>query len=136
MNRFLKRLKYEPWSVLLQVSLLSIGVWIAIDMLLSFSANRVDGIYNVLLVLYSRQWAGITNEVAGAGLGALAVWIWEVFYQPMKPDPTRLWMLIFCLLVGLLIVYSLPVPGVLVKIGRIPLMGIVIGVFGKGRAYW
>jgi hypothetical protein len=72
---------------------------------------------------------------AAVGVGALAVYLLKRFYPQVLINTASLWALIPCLLLFLFIKSLLPIPG-LVNLTYPQLLGIIVGVFWKGRPYW
>jgi hypothetical protein len=136
MSNFVSRLKLFPWKELLQIAAVSIIGFVVLDISVTIAIVNSTGIEPVLKLLLP-SFAVLVNQTAGLGLGVLAVAILERFYrQRVYITAGSLWALFFCLLLGLLIVYSLPIPGLIIRgIGQIPLLGLVLGIFWKGRPY-
>lgn len=132
----LRRLKFLPWRSLLQVTALVIASVMFLEFLLSLGL-RVEGVAVGLGLLFTSPWAVITVFAIGLGVGALATWILERLDPPGYISAPTLWALILCLTLGLLIKSLLPLPLLnLVRVDYLQLVGVVVGVFWKGRRYW
>ena len=68
--------------------------------------------------------------------GALGVTLCERWPGKIYLNTARLWALILCLLGGLAFKLLLPLPLELVQLSQEGLIGVVVGVFWKGRPYW
>jgi len=132
----LRRLKFLPWRSLLQVTALVVISVMILEFLLSWGL-RVEGVAAGLALLFTSPWAVITVFAIGLGVGALATWILERLDPPGYISTPTLWALILCLILGLLIKSLLPLrlPD-LVHADYLQLVGVVVGVFWKGRRYW
>lgn len=132
----LRRLKFLPWRSLLQVTALVIASVMFLEFLLSLGL-RVEGVAVGLGLLFTSPWAVITVFAIGLGVGAVATWILERLDPPGYISAPTLWALILCLTLGLLIKSLLPLPLLnLVRVDYLQLVGVVVGVFWKGRRYW
>ncbi|ERT06418.1 putative membrane protein [Lyngbya aestuarii BL J] len=136
MNHWMQRLKNFPWRSLLQSATLSNLIIAALEILLFWGAVHSLAVSNVLKMLFSPPLGIITQIAIAIGMGALAVYWFEIWQQRFLLNSSTLWMLIGCLLLGLLIKSLLPLPSFLVNLSRLALMGILIGVFWKGKPYW
>lgn len=87
-------------------------------------------------MLFSPPLGVLTQVAIAIGMGALAVYWLEVWQQRYILNSSTLWLLVGCLLLGLLIKSLLRLPDFLVDLSRLAFMGILIGVFWKGRPYW
>jgi hypothetical protein len=132
----LRRLKFLPWRSLLQVTALVVVSVMILEFLLGLGL-RVEGVAAGLGLLFTPPWAVITVFAMGLGVGALATWILERLDPPGYISAPTLWALILCLILGLLIKSLLPLPLLnLVRADYLQLVGVVVGVFWKGRRYW
>lgn len=131
MSNLLRRLKFLPWRSLIQVSLLTIVITLVLDFLIALGYFQSALIQSAL----NSPLAVIFAAAAGAGMGALAVYLLELQRQVMINTST-LWALIFCLVLGLVLKALLRLPAILVGLDDIQLIMIVVGVFWKGRPYW
>lgn len=142
MNNPLRRLKYLPWRSLFIIAGITFVIVIAIELLLGLVFSQLDEgtqlqIVNILRVtLYSPALSLLTVGAIGAGIGALAVFLLETLENRISINVSVLWSLILCLVIGLIIRNYLPIPALLTDVNQIQLVGIILGVFWKGRRYW
>jgi hypothetical protein len=87
-------------------------------------------------MLFSPPLGVLTKVAIAIGMGALTVYWLEIWQQRFLLNSSTLWALVGCLLLGLFIKSLLPLPTFLVDLSSLGLMGILIGVFWKGRPYW
>jgi hypothetical protein len=82
-------------------------------------------------------WSLLVMSGVGIGIGALAVILVETLCPRLAIHSSTLWALVLCLLLGLWIKLLLYLPGLfVVSFSQSLLVGLVLGVFGKGRRYW
>lgn len=70
------------------------------------------------------------------GIGALAVYLCERWLPQVLLNTSSLWALVLCLLLGLVLKSLLPLPSLLLDLSQFTLVGVIVGVFWKGRPYW
>lgn len=127
----LRRWKYQPWRSLLQVSGLTILIVIFLELLLSL-ADR----YGMLLKLYRPPLGTIISFTTAVGVGAFAVYLLDRFYHQVFLTTASLWALVPCLALVIFLKSLLPVPPLIVHLSYLDLIGVIVGVFWKGRPYW
>ncbi len=133
MSDFLRRLKILPWREMLQIAAIVNLTVLGIELFLVWG-TRIPAISNALMLLYSSL--GILVPVAIAvGMGALAVYLLEYWQQQFILNQANLWLLVFCLFLGVFFKCLLLSP-VLISLSQATLIGIAVGVFWKGRPYW
>ncbi|HEY9832490.1 MAG TPA: hypothetical protein V6D26_18030 [Stenomitos sp.] len=131
----LRRLQYLPWRSLLQVSGLTFILVTLVEFFLSLGTLHSPLIRNALSLLFAPPLGILIFVAAAVGVGALAVYLLERLYPQIFINRASLWALIPCLLLFLLLKSLLPIPG-LVNLTYPQLLGIIVGVFWKGRPYW
>jgi len=133
----LDQLKRLPWRSLLQVAALT-TVIIAVGEAILFWAFSESFISRNLLKLLLYGPFGILMPVAAAiGLGALAVYLLERQCTQVSINSSNLWALVPCLLLTLWLKSLLPLDSFgLLSLSQPVLIGIIVGVFWKGRPYW
>ncbi|KKD37442.1 peptide chain release factor 1 [Limnoraphis robusta Tam1] len=136
MNHWMQRLKNFPWRSLLQSATLSNLLIAALEILLFWGVVHSPVVGNVLKMLFSPPLGVLTQVAIAIGMGALTVYWLEIWQQRFLLNSSTLWALVGCLLLGLFIKSLLPLPTFLVDLSSLGLMGILIGVFWKGRPYW
>ena len=136
MSNFLRRLKLLPWREMLQIAALVNCIVIGLELFLAWGFTQSRVIRNILTLLYS-PYLGILIPIAAAvGMGALAVYFLEYWNQQFLLNRTNLWVLVLCVLLGLVLKSFLPIPALLASLSEAALIGVTVGVFWKGRPYW
>lgn len=137
MNNPWRNLKLLPWRLLVQVSIWTLLIAMVIDFLLILGFMQSTIIRDTLAVaLLSPPWSFLAILAAGIGIGALAVYLLERLYGQVLINTSTLWALIFCLILGLALKLLLPLESVLTSLNETQVIGILVGVFWKGRPYW
>lgn len=132
----LRRLKFLPWRSLFLVSILVTLIVTVLDFLIAVGYTYSGAIKQALNLLYAPTLGIIVDFAIVVGIGALAVYLLEKLYK-FSINTAILWTLVLCLSVCLFVKTLLPLPKVLVmNFDEIKLMGILIGIFWKGRPYW
>ena len=133
----LRRLKFLPWRSLFLISSLVTLIVIVVDFLIAIGYTYSPAIRQALNLLYAPTLGIIVDFGLIVGIGALAVYLLEKLYPNLSINTAILWALVLCLALALVVKSLLPLPKALViSFNEIQLMGIVIGVFWKGRPYW
>lgn len=132
----LRRLKFLPWRSLLQVSALTTIILIVIEFLLTIGYTQSPAINRTLDFLYTGSLGLLMTFVTAIGVGAMAVYLLERFYQQVIINTANLWALVLCLAVFLLLKSLLPLMPILISLDQLQLVGIILGIFWKGRPYW
>ncbi|MCY7276879.1 MAG: peptide chain release factor 1 [Phormidesmis sp. CAN_BIN44] len=137
MNDPLRRLKFLPWIPLLQISLIAVLIAITLDVLLTRTAVAVPVILNLLSKLLSSPISVLIRLAVPVGIGALVVAILERWFRQVIITNATLWALVPCVALWLFLKSLVPIPTALVPdIGIVSLVGVVLGIFWKGRPYW
>ncbi|PSB19707.1 peptide chain release factor 1 [Phormidesmis priestleyi ULC007] len=137
MNDPLRRLKFLPWISLLQISLITVLIAIAFDVLLTQTAASVPVISNLLTKMLSSPIGVLIELAVPLGIGALAVAVLERWFRQVMITNSTLWALIPCVALWLLLKSFVPFPTAMVpEVNVVSLIGVVVGVFWKGRPYW
>ncbi|MDA0672834.1 MAG: peptide chain release factor 1 [Cyanobacteria bacterium] len=126
------RLKTLPWLVLLQAAALTVVAASLLDLLLAIALLNLpqpptflNGISGLLLVL-----------LAAGGIGVLAVTVMETIFARVLLNQGVLWALLVCVALFLWLRQWVPVPAVLVGLSYYQFVGMMVGLFSKGRRYW
>lgn len=136
MSNFLQRLKLLPWREMLQISALVNCIVVGLELFLVWGLIQSE-VFRKVFTLLGGSPLGILIPLAIAvGMGALAVYFLEYWQQQFLLNRVSLWVLVLCLLLGLLLKSFLPLPFFLVSLSETALMGVTVGVFWKGRPYW
>ncbi|MBE9161080.1 MULTISPECIES: peptide chain release factor 1 [Microcoleaceae] len=136
MSNFLRRLKLLPWREMLQIAALVNSIVIGVELFLAWGFTQSRAIRNVVTLLYGSSLGILIPFVAAVGMGALAVYFLEHWHQQYLLNKINLWVLVLCVLFGLLLKSFLPIPPLLASLSEASLIGITVGVFWKGRPYW
>lgn len=132
----LRRLKFLPWLLMLQVSTLTTLIVAVLDFLLALGYTQSLVIKRALSLLYSPPLGLLVVFAVSVGVGALAVYLLERLYSQVTINTATLWALVLCLAVCLVLRSLLPIPAFLVNLDETKLICILVGVFWKGRPYW
>lgn len=136
MSKFWQRFQRIPWRELFTVAIASNLALIALELLLSLSVIYSPPIRAFLQILLGSPLGVLLPVGIAIAMGSLAVYIMEKWRQQYLLNRGNLWALVLCLLLILIVKLFIQVPLVLVDLSQITLMGIIIGVFWKGRPYW
>lgn len=132
------QLKTIPWLTLLQCAGLTIAIATALDILLW-----------LLLGQLAQIWSASGGQIAGGaftamllllltagGIGALAVILMEKVFAGVFLNRGTLWALVACLALVLWGKGFFEIPTVFVSLSRFQFIGMILGLFSKGRSYW
>ncbi|MEG3989324.1 peptide chain release factor 1 [Microcoleus sp. S28C3] len=136
MSNFLRRLKLLPWREMLQIAALVNSIVIGLELFLAWGFTQSRAIRNGVTLLYGSSLGILIPFAAAVGMGALAVYFLEYWQQQFLLNRISLWVLVLCLLLGLVLKSFLPIPASLASLSETALIGIAVGVFWKGRPYW
>ncbi len=142
MSNPLRQLKYLPWTSLFIVTGITFAIAITLELLLGLIYSQLDEgtqftIVRILAAtLYSPIFSLFTIGAIGVGIGALSVFLLETIKKLIFINAGVLWSLILCLIIGLIIRSYIPIPALLTDVNQIQLIGIILGVFWKGKRYW
>ena len=134
MSDFLRRLKILPWREMLQIAALVNLTVLGIELFLAWG-TKIPAISNALRLLYSSSLGILVPVAIAIGMGSLAVYLLEYWQQQFMLNQTNLWLLVFCLFLGIFL-KSLLLPPFFISLSEATLIGIAVGVFWKGRPYW
>jgi hypothetical protein len=140
MSNPLQRLSRLPWISLLIAAILT-NIWVfVLEFFLWFGAVRFPSLQNVLNLLFSPPLGMIVTVAIGVGVGALAVYLLEIVYPHLIINTAVLWALVPCLVLAIAIkgltLQSLLLPTSLVGLNETQFLGIILGIFLKGKPYW
>jgi len=130
------RLKLLPWRSLLQVAVLTNLLVIALELFLTLGYAQSAVLRKALFILYAPPLGIISTVALALGVGAIAVYILERWYQEVIINTSILWALVPCLAVLLLVKSLLLGSSFLGSFDETQLMAIIVGIFWKGRRYW
>ncbi|MGV0027459.1 hypothetical protein [Phormidesmis priestleyi] len=133
----LRRLKFLPWTALLQVALVAVAIAVAFDVLITQIFVAIPVALGVLTKVLNSPLSLLIELAISVGIGALGVAILERWFQRIPITNASLWALVPCLALWLLLLSFLPIPTALLpEISIFQLIGTTLGVFWKGRSYW
>ncbi len=136
MSNPLRQLKFLPWLPLVQVAIFAVATITVLDFLLQIGYVYVPLIRTTLEFLYSPPLNLFMAVAIAAGLGMLAVYLLEILQGRVIINAGVLWALILCVMVALLLNSLLGLPDFLASPDQTSLIGVVLGVFSRGRRYW
>lgn len=136
MNDPLRQFKQQPWLPLFKVSGLTVLAALLMEGLIAIGLVYSEAFRNTILFLLSGPLAIILPLFAAIGVGALGVYLCERYFQEVYLNTSRLWALILCLIIGIGVKSLIPLQPLLVPFSYPTLIGIIVGVFWKGRPYW
>ncbi|MBE9115405.1 peptide chain release factor 1 [Lusitaniella coriacea LEGE 07157] len=136
MNDPIRRFKQQPWLPLFRVAGLTTLVVILIEVIVLFSVTHSAFVAEIFSILRSGSLSIILSFVAAMGVGTLGVYLCERFSPQVYLNTASLWALILCLLCGMGLKSAIKFPSILVGFSMVTLIGIMIGVFWRNRAYW
>ena len=131
----LRRLKFLPWRSLFQVSALIALIVVLLEFLLQLGYTQSPAVRRILSVLFAPSLELLITFAIAVGLGVLAVYLLERLHQQVMINVASLWALVLCLLL-VFFVKSLLLPSILMNLNEMTLVGVIVGVFWKGRSYW
>lgn len=135
----LRRLKFLPWRSLFLLSSLVTLIVIVLDFFVWIGYNYSGSVRQALSILYGPLLGIVVDWAVVIGVGALAVYLLPKVFPKVIINTSVLWALVLCLAVCLVLRSLLPIPPdelVSLYSNEAQLLGIVIGVFWKGRPYW
>lgn len=136
MSNPIDALKRLPWLVLLQAALLTTLVAIAAEFVIVFSARFIPMLQALFSALLAGPLAILTSLAIAVGLGALAVVMLEKLGRS-HISTGSLWGLLPCLLLWVVLANTLGLlPLGVISLNEVQALGLVIGIFWKGRPYW
>ncbi|HEY9880285.1 MAG TPA: hypothetical protein V6D29_17650 [Leptolyngbyaceae cyanobacterium] len=138
MRNPLWRLKTLPWLILLQNAALTVLIATVLDILLILALSSLSGAGAGSALVPLLSLLGVVLPIlAGIGMGALAVLLMERFFRQVLLDTAVLWALTPCLALMLILKNLIPqLPSLLVALSYPTFVGIVLGVFVKGKRHW
>ena len=136
MNEPWRRFKSQPWRLLSQVALLTTVLVVVLESLLIWGSQNSELFRRFFSLLFSPPLGVILPLAAAMGFGGLGVYICERWRNQVILNSSSLWALVLCLTVSLFLKSLLPIPALLVGFSYTCVVGVIFGVFWKGRPYW
>ncbi len=132
--------KSLPWIPLISTAVVTVTLGKIFDLVFISTYSYVPQSQSWIDLIFSPPWGLILIILLSIGLGAVSVWLLETFFSPGAIYASTLWGLVLCLLVLMIIVSLISdfanVPSSLLGINQNILVGMVVGVFWKGKKYW
>jgi len=135
-SNFLRRLKLLPWREMLQISALVNCIVVGLELFLAWGLIQSEVFGKIFTLLFGSPLGILIPFAIAVGMGALAVYFLEYWQQQFLLNRISLWVLVLCVLLGLVLKSFLPIPDNLASLSETALIGITVGVFWKGRPYW
>ena len=132
----MRSLKLLPWRSLLQVSTLIIFIVFILEVLVAWGFTQSNIIRDIITMLYSPPLGIFMSIAIAVGIGAVAVYLCERWLPQVLLNTSSLWALVLCLLLAVGLKSLLPRAFLFVNLSELTLVGIILGVFWKGRPYW
>ncbi len=138
MGNPLRNWKFLPWRSLFSTAAVTVLIAKVIDAAIGYGATYSQPLNQLLTVILNHQLSLILFLLLYCGLGALAVYLLETVFSPGPIYASTLWALILCLLLMFMVAVLIfrPLPIVLFGLNENLLIGLVVGVFWKGRPHW
>jgi hypothetical protein len=135
-SNFLQRLKLLPWREMLQISALVNCILVGLELFLVWGWIQSEVFGKIFTLLFGSPLGILIPLAIAVGMGALAVYFLEYWQQHFLLNRISLWVLVLCVLLGLVLKSFLPIPDNLASLSETALIGVTVGVFWKGRPYW
>jgi hypothetical protein len=135
-SNFLRRLKLLPWREMLQIAALVNCIVVGLELFLVWGWIQSEVFGKIFTLLFGSPLGILIPFAIAVGMGALAVYFLEYWQQQFLLNRTTLWVLVLCVLLGLVLKSFLPIPPLLASLSEEALIGVLVGVFWKGRPYW
>lgn len=136
MSNPLRSLRRLPWTPLLLNAILTVFWIFVIEFLLWLGLMYVPLVRDVIGILYAPPLNVLMELAVAIGVGALAVYLLEIVHSQVLINAGTLWALLLCLMLVMIIKALLPIPALLVRPGTTLLVGMMVGIFLKGKPYW
>jgi len=137
MNDPISRFKQQPWQQLFFVAFVTVLVVSAADLLFIGLLSTFPAMQQTLSTILSPRFQQlILPLVVAVGMGSLAVYFCDFRRSKLFLNTRSLWALVLCLMILLGVKSVIPLPSFLIHFSYPTFIGIMIGVFLKGRYYW
>jgi len=135
-NDPLSRFRSQPWKQLLIIAFSTILIVSVIDYLFRWLISNVAPLQQSFSLLFSPPLGILVPLAVAGGIGGLGVYGCERFQPRLFLNAGSLWALVLCLIIALAVTGLLPFPSFVVNFSYPAILGIMVGVFWKGRPYW
>lgn len=130
----MRRLKLLPWRSLLTLASLTTLVVFLAELVL-VASMELPVVRQAVSMLLDSPLRILLPFAIAVGTGALSVYLGERWFARLIFNKSVLWALVLCLIATSLLksqIFSTS----FTQFSQIALIGIVVGVFWKGRPYW
>ena len=129
-------LKYLPWRSLILSAILSVIVIKATDLWVGRILGQLGNTALLMKFLLTPTGSTLLFFCIGLAIGSLGVLFLEKVEAHRAINSSSLWALVLCILISLWLVVQLKIGGLsLGTVSYTHTIGIVVGVFWKGRYY-
>ncbi|ERN41023.1 hypothetical protein KR51_00024430 [Rubidibacter lacunae KORDI 51-2] len=135
MSDYWRRFQKQLWGLLAQIAAAATVIAAIAEGLLIYAAVNISAIATVLEHIISSPFGFLLPFGASVAVGALGVLLCEHWRPRLIPNVGNLWALVLCLIVGAWL-KSYLLPQNLLLLTSQSVVGLIIGVFWKGRPYW
>lgn len=135
MSNPLRQLKYLPWLQLSLTSLATVLIVFIAEVILVIGVRYLPPVQQVVELLFSPFLGLFITFAIAFGIGALAVYWFETLYSRIVINAGILWALVLCVLLAM-VLKNILLPISLIGVGEIVLVGVLVGIFWKGKRYW
>lgn len=132
----MRRFKQQPWLPLFQIAGSTALVILAVEVLFALGVTHSGVLARTVQVLFAGPSGVILFLSAAVGAGVLGVYFCERYARSVYLNTGSLWAFVLCLVAAIGIKSLIPVPQFLVPFSYETLIGMILGVFGRGRSYW
>jgi hypothetical protein len=136
MNDPWRKFKLQPWRSLLIVAALTTIVASSLDNIIIWILTRSESAIAFFYSLSSSSLGSIIYLAVTVGFGAFSVFICEIIQPEVVLNTSSLWALVLCLIVSLFLKEAISVPSLLLNLSQVFSIGMIVGVFWKGKPYW
>ncbi|GAB4159880.1 MAG: hypothetical protein Fur0046_39180 [Cyanobacteria bacterium J069] len=135
MSNPLRRIKQLPWLPLFQTAGYAIVGLFGVELVLWWSSSRLLFVAQANRLIFSPPLDLIIALSIAIGVGALAVHLLDRFQRTIFLNLGILWGLVACLIVMVWVRSLSGIPSLLPP-SQEALMGLIIGVFWRGKNHW
>lgn len=136
MRNPLQRLKYLPWLPLSLTAFATALITFVGETILGVGIEYSPVVRNASVLLFAPPLGLFTLFALSFGIGALAVYWLERVYPQIVINTAILWALVLCVILAFFLKSLLPLPVNLITPGQFVMVGMLVGIFWKGRRYW
>jgi hypothetical protein len=116
------------------------SIWIFVmEFFVGFGIARSSLVQNTVVMLLSPPLGLVVTLAIGVGVGALGLYLLEIVYPNLRIDTGVMWALVLCLIIAVALkvaILAATIPVNLVSPNQTQMIGVVLGVFLKGKPYW